>query len=42
MPWETNSDGYQEYRPDEEEKDPNWCFLHNAMWPACEDGEADK
>ena len=42
MPWVTNSEGNQEYVPDEEERSPNWCFMHDAEYPACEDGEADR
>jgi len=18
------------------QRDPNWCFMHNMMWPACQ------
>lgn len=42
MPFITNPEGNQEYRPDEEETDPNWCFAHDAMYPACEDGSAEE
>lgn len=42
MGWETGPNGDQVYVPDPEEQDPNWCFAHDAMYPACEDGTAEQ
>lgn len=37
-PWQTDEEsGDQVYVPTEEERDPNWCFMHDQV---CNDNSA--